>query len=537
MFKYFLFPLLLSGFFASSQVIPVYNVHVYDSTLTGYFFLSSFNFRNSQPVPITSQLILDGKGDVVFYKTFPANSFTVDFKIQPNGKISYYDDTKFYILDSTFSLIDSVSCPGYETDPHDLQILNTGNFLLLGDEYDTINLSTYHYFNHNGSIGSDSAIVQSQVVLILDSNKNILFDWHTKNYFQFGDVYPFWLDDPLHVDWTHCNAVEMDIDGNILLSIRHFNEITKINTTTKNIMWRMGGKNNQYTFYNDSVPFCGQHDIRRAHNGNITLFDNGMFNASHAARGIEYSLDEINKTATLVWNYSCASNVSSLATGNMQRINDNLRLVDFGVLTNGAICFSLVDSTNNELFQLSFPDSSFSYRAFYYPTLPWTLNRPVINCFQQGNLFYLQPSGNFNSYLWSTGDTTPVVQVTDTGRYFVFVPYGEGFIKSSVFNVNDVNDPCNTTGIPEFELLFPEISVYPNPATKYFSVHFTSKLNSVFTLSILDPAGKILFTKQWNHFNEVADFKVNIESLSPGIYFLELGVENYTHTTLLFVNK
>ena len=62
-------------------------------------------------------------------------------------------------------------------------------------------------------------------------------------------------------------------------------EITKIDRQTGDIIWRLGGVNNEFTFLNDSLdfqhsiptPFCYQHDIRRLRNGNITIYDNGNY--------------------------------------------------------------------------------------------------------------------------------------------------------------------------------------------------------------------------------------------------------------------
>ena len=38
----------------------------------------------------------------------------------------------------------------------------------------------------------------------------------------------------------------------LMISSRHLNEITKISRTTGDIIWRFGGKNNQFTFVNDT---------------------------------------------------------------------------------------------------------------------------------------------------------------------------------------------------------------------------------------------------------------------------------------------
>lgn len=392
-----------------SQSIPAYTFVLHDSTATGYYFLSTIRLGSSASITPT-QLILDSNGEVVYYNL---DKETVDFKLQPDGTISYCQDSKYYILDSTFNVIDSIQCLGYLTDVHDLQVTANHHYLIMGVKDTIMDLSAYHYFYHNGTPGSPNATVRGHVIQELDSNKNLLWQWNAFDHFLFDDVNPYWLYDPNVVDWTHCNAVELDTDGNILLSTRHFNEITKIDHATGNIIWRMGGKNNQFIFFNEPYQFRGQHDIRRLPNGNITLFDNGRYFVSHGARGIEYWMDELNLTATLTWSYMYDPGMNSIATGGMQRVSGNRSLVNFGSLINHNICFAFVDSLNNMLSELSFADTSFSYRTFFYPSLPWSFNRPLINCYQQGTDFYLETTTNYSSYLWSTGDTTSSVQITN----------------------------------------------------------------------------------------------------------------------------
>lgn len=86
-------------------------------------------------------------------------------------------------------------------------------------------------------------------------------------------------------------------------------EITKINRQTGEIIWRLGGKNNQFTFINNTTGFSHQHAIRRLPNENITLFDNRNFPSLQFSSAVEYELDEQNKNATLLWEYRNTSDI------------------------------------------------------------------------------------------------------------------------------------------------------------------------------------------------------------------------------------
>src|SRR5262249_28108787 len=135
------------------------------------------------------------------------------------------------------------------------------------------------------------------------------------------------------VDYVHGNAVELDSDGNILISSRSMHEITKINRATGAVMWRFGlhALNNQFAFVNDARGFKGQHDIRRLPNGNVTLLDNGTcFDAPLYSRVVEYRLDEVNKVATLVREFRNAPDLYTPFMGNAQRREGGGTMIGWG---------------------------------------------------------------------------------------------------------------------------------------------------------------------------------------------------------------
>jgi len=520
MLRYLLVFIVLLPGILSSQNIPAYTFVMHDSTVTGYYFLSSIRLGNmSGTTP--AQMILDEKGEIIYYKPLNPQTGSVDFKLQPDSTISYCTNGKYYILDSTFNIIDSIECVGLITDVHDLQVLPNHHYLLMGVKDTLLDLSSYPYFYHNGTFGSANALVTGNIIQELDENKNLVFEWSTFDHFQFDDVSPYFLFDPNVVDWTHCNAVELDVDGNILLSTRHFNEITKIDHLTGNILWRMGGKNNQFTFYNEPYQFRGQHDIRRIANGDYTLFDNGKYFISHGARGVEYQVNEFAFTATLVWSYMYDPAMNSQATGNMQRVSDNRSLINFGSISNHNICFAFVDSLNNMLSELSFADSSFSYRTFFYPTLPWSFNRPQINCYQQGTDFYLETINSYSSYHWSSGDTTSSLLITAPGDYYVDVPYGGGFIRSEKFVVDSLGGFCSLTSMGQ-NINQHIFSVTPNPVKDNLFIAYKG-INKKYAFKIYDVIGHEIYSSP--EVNSGNTFKLDVKNWNRGIYFLRS--ENY----------
>ena len=516
----------------TSAQIPPYHSIIYDSTgTTGFYFLVPSRITTPN-AGFHSQLVLDRFGDVVYFKSLGSLTNTPDFKVQPNGMITYFRNNLFYILDSTFTIVDSVGTKnGITTDSHDFQILPNGHYLFLGYKNVIMNLSAYAWFLPAGTHGSSSATVKYNVIQELDANKNVVFEWHAKDYFAFPDVDSTWLSNPLNVDWTHSNAVEMDYDGNILLSSRHFNEITKINRTDSSIIWRMGGVQNQFTFLNDTTPFYGQHDIRRIDNGNVTLFDNGyrILNAPyHPARALEYQLDEVNKTVSLVWKYQYDTVMYSNATGNVQRLPNGNTLVNYGRFSSNNVTFVVVDSLRNKTFELFFYDSMSSYRSFNFQQLPWMFNRPNVTCIDSAGSHYLDAGPGYASYVWNNGDTNRIIPVSSADTFFVFVPYGNGgYISSEKFIVANAVDPCGLgTGVASINN-DDEILIYPNPVEDKLEIRIPNGIGvnseNPVEISIYNQLGKKVLM-----VNDYRLSAVDCRQLSSGLYFIRITTAENT---------
>lgn len=270
-------------------------------------------------------MVVDNAGNTIFsqYANGVANSGT-DFKRQ-GDYLTYFvnnDDSVvgagfgyYQVLDLNYTPIDFYTAVGLQADLHDLQLLDNNHALLLAYKSHIVDLTAYG--------GVKNATVYSCVVQEVDENNNLVWAWDSWDHTPINYTNQS-LTSSL-VDYDHCNAVEPDNDGNILLSSRHLDSVTKINRTTGDIMWRLGGVANDFTFTNDA-GFALQHSIRRLDNGRITLFDNGRATRGYS-RGVEYEIDETNMLVTKTWEYIgpfafCCSNVQTLDNGN--------RLINWG---------------------------------------------------------------------------------------------------------------------------------------------------------------------------------------------------------------
>lgn len=337
----------------------------------GYLFLANFQFV---PCPADAHLlILDNRAEPVFYRRMPDCSRALDFKRQPNGQLTYFSSTtqRFHAMDNTYTEVDTFAAGhGYPTDVHELQILPNNHALLMVYDRQVIDNSAAIIPN-----GNPTATVIGLIIQELDAAKDVVFEWRSWDHFLITDTVDTYLNrEP--VDYVHGNAIEATMDGNLLISSRHMNEITKIDRQTGAIIWRLGGKNNQFTFVNDDRGFSHQHDIRELPNGNLTLYDNGNLHDPIYSRALEYKLDETNMTVTLVREHRHTPDAYGNAMGNNQRLANGNVLVGWGSSGNPAI--SEFRPNGSTAFELELPSGDFNYRAFRfpwqgYPTTPPTL--------------------------------------------------------------------------------------------------------------------------------------------------------------------
>jgi len=431
---------LTLNFFLYSQNHPSYRININTRKSEGYYFLTASKANNTNRYASDYQMILDASGNLVYVSEFSRTTKTIDFKLQPNGMISFFSKNVFYLMNQKLEIIDSVCCKnGIITDHHEFQVLENGNYLLLGTEQVVVNLSAHKIFKPNNCAGSTAATVQCGVIQELDKNKKVVFEWHAKNHFKFREMDTAYSRDPKIVDWTHCNAVAQSNDGNILLSSRYFNEITKINRKDSSIIWRLGGYKNEFTFINDSVRFVGQHDIRQLPNGNITIFDNGQpSNPIHPATAKEYAIDEKNKTVKLVWHFINDSMVHSrVGLGNVQRLENGSTLVNYGNSTSKTM-FTVVGPNKEKTFEITFDDTLKTYRAFFYDEKNLQLKRPVIRTRNAENERYLEAAQFGANYIWSTGEKIPRIKISKPGKYYLIqILDSGGYIYSDPVTISD----------------------------------------------------------------------------------------------------
>jgi hypothetical protein len=213
--------------------------------------------------------------------------------------------------------------------------------------------------------GDPSASVVETVIQEFTPAGDLIFQWRAWDNFDIRDNE--WSDPLSHtIRFPHMNAIDIDDDGHILLSSRHLSEVTKINRDTGEILWRLGGTHNEFTFVNDPLKgFRCQHAIRALGQGHYTMFDNGNLRTPLVSRGVEYQVDPQNKTATLVWQYRQTPDIYAYQFGTVQRLPNGNTLIGWGKAFLPKL--TEVRPDGSKAFEMNWVDQWETYRVWRYP--------------------------------------------------------------------------------------------------------------------------------------------------------------------------
>lgn len=428
-----------------------YEFNTFTSGLEGYYLTTPLKLPNTNVPLLTTAYVIDDQGELVWYTTSNYN-FLIDFKYFERSKrwgitksdLNIYDNARYYFYDENFEVVDSLYAVNARVDIHDIVETKEKGYIINTQKDSLIDLTGYIF---NGQPGQPNTVCIGTGIQEFDSNFNLIFDWNPNEYIHPSEVvdgYPG-STDSANFDYVHINSVDKDSLGFYYVSMRHTNCVYKI-SPSGSIVWRLGGKYSDFTFVNDS-GFSGQHDARIKSNGNVSLFDNANTSSHKESRGVEYQLDTTNWTATLIKETKSVDSIYAMAMGNYQQINSGNFLLNYGLLYRPLPSILVLDDANLEQVSISFSDSVVSYRTRFYEKsiLEQILVQPEVNCLDStGNQKLLQAPSGYNHYVWSTGDTTQEIVVTQSGDYKFWVNHGEGMLGSKTISV-DVMVSCEQT--------------------------------------------------------------------------------------------
>jgi hypothetical protein len=308
-------------------------------------------------------IIIDGSGRVVWYKRFPPPGPSLNFMAEPTGMLvgrlatadSTDDDPFVEINPAGFERRQLRCTANRKTRFHDLLLLADGSYWIMCDETHTMDLT---------ALGGDAnAQVTGTTIQHVDPAGTLLFEWSPFDHFLITDADPSVYQGTASVNWTHGNSFDFDTDGNLLVAFRSLSEITKINTLSGAVMWRMGGLRNEFTFEGSPNPgFVRQHNLRVVGPGRFIILDN--LGAGTESRYERYLVNADAHTATLEQSYGSTPPVMTIIGGSVQAVDADHYLVSFG--TEGRV--ELFDGSGVKLWAIE-GNPGYVFRAQRIPSL------------------------------------------------------------------------------------------------------------------------------------------------------------------------
>ncbi len=132
----------------------------------------------------------------------------------------------------------------------------------------------------------------------------------------------------------------------------------------------------------------------------------------------------------------------------------------------------------------------------------------------------LDAGSGFDSYFWTTGETTQTITVIGSDKpagsyeYAVMGVIHGCSTRGSVFITFEGPDGVN-------EQIIKDINIYPNPNEGYFTVSFSTSENDI-DISVINIHNQTVFEKTKISCNEDCTVTIDIAETKPGFYFLNI---------------
>jgi Arylsulfotransferase (ASST)/IPT/TIG domain len=312
--------------------------------------------QTSSPGAINTTLLQDG---TLAWIGFVGPGFGID----PHGA---YEDFNLVTRQTRF-----ISTPIPPTDLHEIHPMANGDLILIATPLRAnVDLTSRHL--------SSSATIVDCLIQEINPAGQLVWSWRASDHIDMREstsTFPSTVHGQLVYDPIHCNSVDVDPStGNVLVSTRNTDGVYLINKATGTIIWKLSGVAPNHdgaqilTIVGD--PYNGlsnQHDARFEPNGDVSVYDDESSRSALTARGVEYHIDAVAGTATLVWSFKSPDGHNSAATGSFRRLfagSDNV--IAWGVKPHEL--FTEVDGAGNILMHVTLPNGEPAYRVQKVPT-------------------------------------------------------------------------------------------------------------------------------------------------------------------------
>lgn len=326
---------------------------------------------------------LNSDGKILYYKqnNYPINNFRKNI-IGDKIRYTYFEGYErkngfvgsilgeVVVLNEKYEEIDRVILKKSDkiaidtmVDQHDYIILDDKHYLVLSYIFTN---PTHSIEESDNELKNNSKVIAAAIQEIKDDE--VIWEWISTDYPELYDISSRgneYSNINEWADYTHINSIFIDPkDNNLICSMRNLDSVLKLNRTTGEIMWILGGKGDQFNLTDDQ-KFNTQHNATILENGNLLLFDND--NDTKQTRFLEFKIDEEKKEIISFDEYKLEGTFSEFC-GSVQKIDEdnNVFNIGWGLNRNGnKAVLSEVDFNKNIVnFEILVGDNWGNYRCY-----------------------------------------------------------------------------------------------------------------------------------------------------------------------------
>ncbi|HEX7472964.1 MAG TPA: arylsulfotransferase family protein [Candidatus Limnocylindrales bacterium] len=323
----------------------------------GYIFYTPGNGAG-----VDGPTIVDDSGDLIWARGGSGRS-VADFQVvryQGRPALAWWEGAvnggigsgDFVLVDEAYREIGRIEAGGGGgADLHELRITTDGTALFFADAG----------VAPAGSPGVSYQVMDCAIREVDLASGRLIWTWHSVDHIALDESY---VTPPTTTgqafDYAHLNSIEVDRDGDLLVSARNTSTIYKVDRTTGEVVWRLGGKRSDFAM-GDGAAFSWQHDARRQADGTVTLYDDSA--TPGRSRALVLELDETARTARRVRDFVHPTGLLSSSQGNAQVLPNGDVFVGWG----SQPFFSEFAPDGTLLFDATFPAGVQSYRDLRAP--------------------------------------------------------------------------------------------------------------------------------------------------------------------------
>ena len=309
-------------------------------------------------------MLVDRQGRLVWFKPVSTQYKPFDLKLQSyEGKpaMTWWEGAltadfgtgRAQIADATFNTVKTVAgADGLGMDLHDFSITPSGAALATAYQETTGDLTPVRGTAHGRVLNCHAQVIDI-------ATGKATFDWNALEHVSVLESYQRVPPTGSNLyDFFHMNSLQMLSDGSILVSARNTWTIYRVNGSTGDIIWRMGGKKSDFQI-EPSARWAWQHHATMWNSTQFTVFDNSGTRGP-ISRGLLLNVDESSMTVSLGQAFTNPAGFYAGTLGSVQLLSDGNVFIGWGTQP----YFSEYASDGTLLMFGQLPAGVRSYRAY-----------------------------------------------------------------------------------------------------------------------------------------------------------------------------